>query len=129
MGKPISLAMLALTGLLAACASKQELVQNKEDLLAAAGFSVLPATTPERQQQMASLPPNHFLSRTQGGKLVYLYADPLVCNCLYVGDQGAYGRYRQEVFQRRIADEQRLTAESYENAQWDWGAWGPGWWR
>lgn len=113
---------------LAACVTEQERVQDTENLLAAAGFDAVPATTPERQQEMAGLPPNKLLSRTQGNKLVYFYADPLVCKCLYIGDQAAYGRYQSELFQRQIADEQRLAAQSYENAAWNWGAWGPGWW-
>ena len=56
----------------------------------------------------------------------YVYADPLVCACLYVGDQAAYGRYRQEVFQRRLADEQAMTAQMNQSA-WDDGLWGPFW--
>jgi hypothetical protein len=123
------LPMLAITLACFGCATKSERVTNKEDLLAAAGFSAVPASTAERQKQMASLPPNHFLTKTQNDKLAYFYADPLVCNCIYIGDQAAYGRYRQEVFQRKIASEQQLTAESYDGPGWDGWAWGPGWWR
>lgn len=46
--------------------------------------------------------------------------------CLYVGDQAAYGRCRQEVFQRQLADQQAMTAQMYQNA-WDEGPWGPLW--
>jgi hypothetical protein len=123
------LPMLAITLVCFGCASKSERVTQKEDLLAAAGFSTIPANTTDRQQQMAGLPANHFLTKAQDDKLVYFYADPLVCNCIYIGDQAAYGRYRQEVFQRKIADEQQLTAMSYQNANWNWGSWGvPGFW-
>ena len=73
---------------------------------------------------MVSFPECDILRRTEGGKFVYLYADPLVCNCLYVGDQAAYGRYQNEVLQRQIANEQMLAAETYEDASWDWGPWG-----
>ena len=41
-----------------------------------------------------------------------------------VGDQAAYGRYRENVFQKKLADEQQMTAQIY---QMDWGPWGPGW--
>ena len=113
---------------LAACVTEQERVQDTENLLAAAGFDAVPVTTPERQQEMAGLPPNKLLSRAKDDRLVYLYADPLVCKCLYIGDQAAYGRYQSQLFQRQIANEQRLAAQSYENAAWNWRAWGPGWW-
>jgi len=123
------LPMLALALACSGCATKSERVTDKEDLLAAAGFSTVPANNADRQKQMAGLPPDHFLTKTQNDKLVYFFADPLVCNCIYIGDQAAYGRYRQEVFERKIASEQQLTAVNTESPGWDWGAWGPGWWR
>jgi hypothetical protein len=112
---------------LTGCETEQQQVRSQEDLLAAAGFQAVPAATPARRQQMAQLPAVHLLQRTQSDKFVYFYADPLVCNCLYIGDQAAYGRYRSEVLARQVADEQVLAAESYENAPWVWGVWGPEW--
>jgi hypothetical protein len=126
---PLSLVPVLAIGLFAAgCVSQQQQVANKEDLLSAAGFTVRPADTPQRQAQLASLPPHHFIQKDRNGKIIFLYADPLVCGCLYIGDQPAYDRYRQEVFQRHLADQQALTAEMNENASWDWSPWGPGWW-
>ena len=75
---------------------------------------------------------SHWLSDSaKGGGLRYIYADPVVCNCLYVGDP--FNAYKKEVFTRNIVNEQQLTAETYSDqwswAGWDWGAWGPrGWW-
>ncbi|HYZ62846.1 MAG TPA: hypothetical protein VE650_10365 [Acetobacteraceae bacterium] len=122
-----SLAFAAVCVLLSACASQQQVVQQREDLLAAAGFTVRPANTPQRQTLLRTLPPNRFVQRVRGDQVVYLYADPLVCACLYVGDQAAYGRYRQEVFQRRLVSDQLLAAQMNQDAAWDWGPWGPGW--
>ena len=56
----------------------------------------------------------------------YVYADPLVCRCLYVGSQQAYGQYRQNAQQQKLADEQATTAQMYSDPSWSWGAWGPG---
>jgi len=122
------LALVAACALLSACATPQQIVQNREDLLAAAGFTIRPANTPQRQDLLRTLPPNRFVQRVRGDRVIYLYADPLVCACLYIGDQAAYGRYRQEVFQRRIANDQLLAAQMNQNAAWEWGPWGPGWW-
>ncbi len=119
------LALAAAGVLVSACATPQQVVQNREDLLAAAGFTIRPANTPQRQDLLRTLPPNHFVQRVRGDRVLYLYADPLVCACLYIGDQVAYGRYRQEVFQRRIANDQLLAAQMNENAAWQWGPWGP----
>ena len=109
-----------------ACATPQQRAADQENLLAAAGFTVRPANTPERIASLRSLPPNKVVQRVRGSSVRYVYADPLVCACLYVGDQAAYGRYRQEVFQRRLADEQAMTAQMNQTA-WDDGPWGPLW--
>lgn len=110
---------------LAACESPQQRVSQKEDSLAAAGFVVRPANTPQRQSMLTQLPPHHFVQRVHGNTVTYVYADPLVCDCLYVGDQQAYNRFRLHVQQQRLADEQEMTAQMYSNATWDWGGWGP----
>ena len=121
---------------LAACASMSGRVQSKEDLLAAAGFDMHPATTAQREAELKSLPPNKFVTREKGDHVEYFYADPLVCNCLYTGDQKAFDNYKREVFERNIADEQELTAQMYREPPgwwdgWRWGPWGwrgPIWW-
>ncbi len=71
------------------------------------------------------LPPHHFVQRVHGDDVHYVYADPLVCNCLYVGSQQAYGAFKLHQQQRNIANEQELTAAQYSDASWNWGAWGP----
>jgi hypothetical protein len=109
----------------AACASPQQIVTQKEDNLAAAGFVAQPANTPQRQTMLTRLPPHHFVRRVHGDSVSYVYADPLVCDCLYVGTQEAYGRYQAYLQQKRLADEQETTAQLYSDSAWDWGAWGP----
>ncbi len=114
----------ALLGL-SACQTPQQVVSQKEDSLAAAGFIVRPANTPERQAMLNRLPPHHFVQRVRGDDVRYVYADPLVCNCLYVGTQNAYATYRQQQQQKQIADQQEMTASMYNDNAWNWGAWGP----
>jgi hypothetical protein len=111
--------------LLAACETPQERVEHHEDNLAAAGFIVRPANTPEREAMLKRLPPNKFVQRAKGDTVDYVYADPLVCNCLYVGTQQAYNQYKQHQQQQNLADEQLLTADTYADSTWSWGAWGP----
>ena len=115
---------LALALTVTACA---QAVANKEDLLTAAGFSFRPADTPQRISALHALPPHKFVHQERHGRTVWIYADPTICGCLYVGDQQAYSNYKQEVFAKRLANEQQMTAEMNENAamQMDWGPWGP----
>jgi hypothetical protein len=115
------LAFFVVCLVMSACANQ---VQNKEDMLAAAGFTLVPANTPQRQASLSTLPPHKFVHQVRNSAVVYTYADPTICDCLYVGNQAAYDRYRQDVFVKHIADEQQMTAQIN---QMDWGAWGPGW--
>jgi hypothetical protein len=108
---------------IAGCASPQQQVAQKEDLLAAAGFQVRVADTPQRLAAMKTLPPNKFVTQVVNGQPVYKYADPLVCRCVYFGTQQNWAAYRQEVFARQLADEAQMTAMMNQTA-WDWGPWG-----
>ena len=110
---------------LAACQTESQMVTQREDNLAAAGFIVKPANTPERQQMLHRLPPHTFVQRVNGDVIHYVFADPLVCGCLYVGSQQAYNAYKLHQQQQNLADEQAMTAQSYSDAAWSWGAWGP----
>jgi hypothetical protein len=105
-----------------ACTTQQ--VQNKEDMLSAAGFTLVPANTPQRQASLSRLPPHKFAHQVRNNRVIFVYADPTICDCLYVGDQAAYDRYRANVFAKNIANEQEMTAQMN---QMDWGPWGPGW--
>lgn len=112
--------------LLAGCSTTQ-MVANKEDHLAAAGFVDRPANTATRQEMLAKLPANQFVRRVHGDKVAYVYADPKVCGCLYVGNQRAYGKYKAFMERQHLADEQQMTAMDYNDAAWNWNAWGGGW--
>jgi hypothetical protein len=89
-----------------ACANPGTGVPAGEDMLVAAGFVPKNADTPSRMAALKSLPPHKFVSRTKSGSVRYLYADPTVCGCIYVGDQHAYDQYRQMATQQTVADDQ-----------------------
>ncbi|MCW5735830.1 MAG: hypothetical protein KIS73_16995 [Enhydrobacter sp.] len=113
---------LAVTG----CNDPNRAIMNKEDMLAASGFKFVPANTPERQAAFSKLPPHQFSRHIKDGRVIYAYADPTICNCLYVGGQKAYGAYQARRFDKRIADEQAQAAADISMASWDWGPWGVG---
>lgn len=108
---------------IAGCVSQQTQVGQKEDLLAAAGFQVRPADSPHRLAAIKRLPPNRFVTKLVNGNPVYLYADPLVCNCVYFGTQPNWDAYKQEMFAQQIANENQMTAMMNQEA-WDFGPWG-----
>ena len=117
--------LLLCIGALGSCQTQQQIVAEREDNLAAAGFVVRPANTPERQQMLSRLPPHKFIQRASGDTVHYIYSDPLVCGCLYVGTQQAFNQYKLHQQQQRLADEQQMTATMYADPAWRWDAWGP----
>lgn len=100
-------------------------IQKKEDALAAAGFEPKPANTPERQAMLARLPAYKFVRRVNGDATMYVFPDPKVCNCAYVGDQEAYAAYQRQKQAKQIADEREEAAMDYQDAAWNWRGWGP----
>ena len=110
---------------LGACETQQQQIAEHEDKLSAAGFVIKPANTPERQAMLARLPAHRFVMRQNGDTIHYVYADPLVCGCLYVGTQQAYNQYKANELAQHLADEQLMSAQAYSDAAWSWSAWGP----
>ena len=74
---------------------------------------------------LARLPANQFVMRQNGDVVHFVYADPLVCGCLYVGTQQTYDQYKANQLQQHLADEQSMTAQTYSDAAWNWNSWGP----
>lgn len=113
---------------LALCACATNEVPDTEQMLAAAGFTMEPATTPDVANEIATLPPYSLFMRPPaqtGGAPTYAYADPGQCHCLYVGGPSQYQYFQQLAVQKRIADEQMEAAMMNENAAFMWGAWPP----
>jgi hypothetical protein len=106
---PIALASAVL---LTACVSPKQVEIQKEDLLVSAGFVRRAADTPHRKELLRTLPPNIFVMQIYQGKPTFVFADPLVCGCLYVGDTDAFNRYKIDVLNQKIADEKQLAAEN-----------------
>ena len=84
----------ALFGMGCATIQRYEVTEQKRTLTAA-GFQIHPADTPERQQDLRSMPRHRIVSRTKDGNVVYMYADPDDCQCTYVGGDKEYAEYER----------------------------------
>ena len=123
------LVICATTFALTGCAAmRRQEASNTGDLLIAAGFMQKPADTPVRAEKLHEMPPLKMVSQPKDGHLVYRYADPYSCDCLYVGDQQAYAQYKSLALEKKIADERLETARMEEDEAMDWTLWGPMWW-
>ena len=101
-----AVATAALALLVAACASS-DAAPATGDQLAAAGFVQRKADSPERIAALNSLPAHQFVLRNSNGSVKYLYADPIACDCIYVGGQHAYNQYREKMAGVLPADQLR----------------------
>jgi hypothetical protein len=131
MRKTLSLGAQAtlLVILVAGCAAiRRDEAKSTESVLAAAGFRMKPADTPERLANLQAMRPRKIVPRAKDGHVVYTYADPTNCRCLYVGDEAAYQRFQQLSIQQQLAQENVMAAQMNEEAAMNWGMWGPFWW-
>jgi uridine phosphorylase len=117
--------------LTAGCASiaDQDAIET-ERRLAAAGFQMKLANTPEKMEQLNRLGQRRLVPMEKDGATVFVYADGKGCKCVYVGSQQNYQEYERLSIQQNVVDEQRQTAQNMNMAvtnatmNWDmWGAW------
>jgi hypothetical protein len=125
LSRTMLIAVLLVLGGISACQQMQQnsIIQH-EDNLSTAGFIVRLANTAERQAMLRRLPPNRFVQRVSGGVPLYVYADPVACSCLYVGNQQAFNQYISNQ-QLDLYGQEKIAAQDYYDAAWNWDAWGP----
>jgi hypothetical protein len=118
----LKIAMLAviLTLSIIACASTPDSKRvEMEKLLAAAGFKMGVADTPEKLAELNKFPQRQVVPREDGDKIVYIYADTQNCKCAYAGDEEAYNKYQKLTQTKQFADEDRLDAVRNKQRQMD----------
>ena len=69
---------------LVACAGMEaEKAVKTEELLAAAGFQLKLADTPDQMAHVQTLTQHQLVPHQKDGKVYYVYADAITCKCLY----------------------------------------------
>lgn len=117
----------------AGCASsnKMDSIAHQESVLAAAGFRVIPATTPDQLQQVQTLPAGQVTRLNRNGTDYYIFPDRTQKQ-LYVGQLAQYQDYlRRREIERNAALDNAAEQESLQEArtdssiQWNnaWGSW------
>ncbi len=123
-----TIGMLSITGLLAAggCAAIEKTNASEEErMLAAAGFQMKLANSPERMKRVAALPQRKFVKVPyRDGTVRYVWADAEYCKCIYAGTEAAHGRYWKLAMNTAIATDEAQAAMA-SDLYGDSGAWGP----
>jgi hypothetical protein len=114
-------------GLLACAPTPQYGPANKENTLAAAGFKVHSIKTEAQIADFRSIPAHMIRPATYKGRSVYIYADPTICGCLYIGSTTAYNTYISGAMTRSAKREYKAetTDNGYSPTPWmlDGGPW------
>jgi hypothetical protein len=108
---------VALVAFVTGCSTTKQ----TENLLSAAGFKAMPATTPQQQAHLKTLPAHKVTMVVRDGKTYYVYPDQ-PHKVLYVGQEAQYQEYQRLRLQNQMAEEQVQAAEMNSDAAW--GAWG-----
>jgi hypothetical protein len=110
---------LAMSG----CAHQNHDVASVQTMLAASGFQMKLADTPEKLANVQSYPQRKIFPVQREGQLKYVWADAKDCKCMYTGDEANYQSFA------RLAEQEKIARENYEAARAaeEWGAWQPGW--
>lgn len=114
-----AIATLFISIIAAGCATQETPAQHAqriEPMLSAAGFHVHPADTPARQAQLQSLTPLKMRFYPRNGTMHYWYADPYYCQCIFGGNEQAYGAYERIRLQQQMENQQEMAARMNEDA-------------
>jgi hypothetical protein len=115
------LGTMALLALATGCATTET---ARTDMLTAAGFKLVNADTPKKQELLKTLPAGKLSMITWKGKTFYVQpaATP---NQAYVGTPAEYQTYQQLRLAKQISNDNLMAAQMNQDAMSRWNTWGP----
>ena len=119
-----TLRLLGIITLLAIAAGCASTTTQTTDLLSAAGFRLVSADTPKKQELLATLPPGKLTLIVWKGK--QFYVQPASGNQAYVGTPTEYQAYQQLRLAKQLSNDNLMAAQMNQDAMTGWNAWGPG---
>jgi hypothetical protein len=122
--KPLRVfAGIALLVLATGCATTSQTTQTT-DMLTSAGFKLVNADTPQKQELLKSLPTGQLSVVKWKGKTFYV--EPAATpNQAYVGTEKEYHAYEGLRIARQLRNDQILAAQMRNADMARWDAWGP----
>lgn len=112
---------LALMALLGGCASTQT---STVDMLTEAGFKLVNADTPKKQELLQSLPADRLSLVTFKGKTFYVQPASTP-NQAYVGTVKEFETYQGLRLAKQMRNDELMAARMSHSRMNEWNAWGP----
>jgi hypothetical protein len=119
-GLPVTVVLLS-APLMPGCANNP---QQTENILSAAGFNVVIATTPQQLIHLETLPAYKMMRIQRNGKDRYVYADPSR-KLIYVGGLFAYDRFKDMRLAKNVTEQDLQDAKFNAQIASGWDVWGP----
>ena len=116
------LGAIALLALATGCATTST---SQTDMLTAAGFKLMTADNPKKQEVLNTLPKGQLSLVTYKGKTFYVQP-AAVSNQAYVGTPAEYQSYQQLRLAKQMSNDNLMAAQMNQDAMTRWDAWGPG---
>ena len=102
----LSAVVIVAVSIMGGCtAIRRDRAPETTSLLTQAGFKVLKADSPERVARLNTLTPYKVVPwKRKSGGMVYAYAEPDRCQCVYVGSRSQYATYKQLLSAEQAAE-------------------------
>jgi hypothetical protein len=114
--------MLGILAVLLVLASGCSCPERKENMLSAAGFKMMPANTPQREEHLKSLPDDRLTTANLNGHNYFVFPD-WAESALFVGQEPQYQHYQKMRLENQMGEERVHAAEITDD--WaGWGSWG-----
>ena len=98
---------------------------SSTDMLSAAGFKLVAADTPQKQELLKTLPAGQLSLITWKKKQFYVWPDA-ANNQAYVGTPTEYQSYQQLRLAKQMSNDNLMAAQMNQDAMNRWSVWGPG---
>jgi len=89
-----------------------------EGMLVTAGFQKNLADTPEKMEKVMGLTQRMVVPHLEDGKVYYVYADATVCECVYVGDELDYERFKSMIGRAETENPACIDDRLRERSNW-----------
>lgn len=109
--------------LLGGCATMTPVISGREQKLAMAGFKTEAIQTPGQEVMAKQLTAFVIVEVPSGATKKYVYWDPKICRCMYVGDQQAWALFQADKTEFSFTSREVKATPYMDKTPWSWGPW------
>ena len=109
--------------LLGGCATMTPVINGREQKLAESGFKTQAVNTPAQEEMVKHLTAFVVTKVPAKGADAYVYWDPKICKCLYVGDEQTWSRFQDNKTEFSFTRRETKATPYMDKSPWSWEPW------